>query len=91
MATDKEARIRFRAETDEFQQALKASNQELSSLRSEMKLNEAQFQNSGDKTEYLKSKQEILGQQLQATRDKEDALNSELEIAREIYGEVLEQ
>lgn len=87
MATDKEARIRFRAETDEFQQALKASNQELSSLRSEMKLNEAQFQNSGDKTEYLKSKQEILGQQLQATRDKEDALNSELEIAREIYGE----
>lgn len=87
MATDKEARIRFRAETDEFQQALKASNQELSSLRSEMKLNEAQFQNSGDKTEYLKSKQEILGQQLQATRDKEDALNSELEIAKAIYGE----
>jgi len=84
---DKEAKIKFKAETSEFQSQVKAANSELSSLRSEMKLNEAQFQNSGDKADYLKGKSQLLESQIEANRDKQSALNSEIEVATSIYGE----
>lgn len=84
---DKEAKIQFKAETEEFQSAIKAANSEMSSLRSEMKLNESQFQNSGDKAEYLENKTQLLEQQLAANREKQEALNAEIEVATQIYGE----
>ena len=46
-----EAKIQFTAETSDFTAAIKDANSEMSSLRAEMKLNEAQFQNTGDSTE----------------------------------------
>lgn len=84
---DKEAKVKFKAETAEFQGEIKAANSEMQSLRSEMKLNEAQFQNSGDKAEYLEQKQKLLEAQLDANKDKQSALNSEIEVATSIYGE----
>lgn len=84
---DKEAKVKFKAETAEFQSEIKAANSEMSSLRSEMKLNEAQFQNSGDKAEYLEQKQKLLEAQLEANKEKQSALNSEIEVATSIYGE----
>jgi len=84
---DREAKIKFKAETEEFQSQIKAANSEMSSLRSEMKLNEAQFQNSGDKAEYLENKANLLESQLEANREKQEALNSEIEVATSIYGE----
>lgn len=82
-----EAKIQFTAETSDFTDAIKDANSEMSSLRAEMKLNEAQFQNTGDSTEYLQTKSELLQQQLEANRDKQEALTEKLEVARDIYGD----
>ena len=82
-----EAKIRFTAETSEYNQALDAAKSEMSSLRAEMKLAEAQFKNTGDEAEYQKQKLELLESALQANHDKQEALTSKLEIAKQIYGE----
>ena len=82
-----EAKIRFTAETSEFNQALRDANSDLSSLRAEMKLAEAQFKNTGDEAEYHKQKLELLESALQANHEKQDALTSKLEVAKQIYGE----
>ena len=82
-----EAKIRFTAETSEFNQALRDANSDLSSLRAEMKLAEAQFKNTGDEAEYHKQKLELLESALQANHDKQEALTSKLEVAKQIYGE----
>ena len=91
MAGNNEAKIRFTAETSDFTQAIKEANSEMSTLRAEMKLNEAQFQNTGDETEYLQQKTELLEAQLEANADKQEALTQKLEAARDIYGEDSEE
>ncbi|MCQ2499747.1 MAG: phage tail tape measure protein [Lachnospiraceae bacterium] len=87
MASKNEAKIKFTAETSDFTQSIKEANSELSSLRAEMKLNEAQFQNTGDSADYLQTKQELLQQALEANKDKQEALTEKLEVAKQIYGE----
>ena len=91
MASNNEAKIRFTAETSDFTQAIKDANSEMSTLRAEMKLNEAQFQNTGDQTEYLSQKTALLEAQLEANADKQEALTQKLEAARDIYGEDSEE
>jgi TP901 family phage tail tape measure protein len=86
-----EAKIKFTAETSDFTQSIKDANSEISSLRAEMKLNEAQFQNTGDSAEYLQTKQELLEAQLESNKDKQEALTSKLEVAKEIYGDDSEE
>ena len=86
-----EAKIRFTAETSEYNQALDAAKSEMSSLRAEMKLAEAQFKNTGDEAEYQKQKLELLEASLQANHDKQEALTSKLEVAKQIYGEDSEE
>ena len=91
MAGNNEAKIRFTAETSDFTQAIKEANSEMSTLRAEMKLNEAQFQNTGNETEYLQQKTELLEAQLEANAEKQEALSQKLEAARDIYGEDSEE
>lgn len=86
MASNNEAKITFKAETSEFRSQVAAANSTMQTLRSEMKLNEAQFQNNGNKADYLKNKQSLLEQQLQQNKAKQTALNQELEIAQRVYG-----
>lgn len=82
-----EAKIKFSAETSDFNQAIKDANSELTNLRAEMKLNEAQFVNSGDAVDYNRTKQELLEASLEANRNKQEALSDKLEVAKNIYGE----
>lgn len=91
MAGNNEAKIRFTAETSDFTQAIKDANSEMSTLRAEMKLNEAQFQNTGNETEYLQQKTELLEAQLEANAEKQEALTQKLEAAKDIYGEDSEE
>lgn len=91
MAGKNEAKIRFAAETEEFTSAIRDANSEMATLRAEMKLNEAQFQNTGDQTEYLQQKAELLESQLQANAEKQEALTQKLEAAKSSYGEDSEQ
>jgi len=89
--SNNEAKIRFKAETDEFTSAIKDANSEMSTLRAEMKLNEAQFQNTGNETEYLQQKSSLLEAQLEANAQKQEALTEKLNVAKDIYGEDSEE
>lgn len=85
--TEREAKVRFSAETQEFNAALDASNDELRELWNQFRLNEAQMENASDATEGLQNKQRILNDRLEATQKKIQALNGKLQAAREIYGD----
>ena len=82
-----EAKIRFSAETGEFNDSIKKANQEMTELRAELKLNEAQMKTTGTTVEGLEQKHRILTDQLQASQDKTEALNQKVNKAVEIYGE----
>ena len=91
MAGKNEAKVRFTAETTEFTQAIQDANSEMKTLSMEMKLAEAQFQNTGNESEYLQQKTQLLEAQLEANAEKQEALTQKLEVAKEIYGEDSEQ
>lgn len=87
MAAKNEAKIRFTAETGEFNAGIKAANNQLSSLRAEMKLNDAQMKASGASVEALQAKHKNLENQLAAQQDKTQALSEKLKVAVDIFGE----
>lgn len=82
-----EAKIKFTAECTEFNQNIKSANAAFANLRAELKLNEAEFKNTGDKAEYLKNKHRILSEELETSRSKQEALNGKLETAKNIFGD----
>lgn len=82
-----EAKIRFTAETGEFNSAIKKSNDEMSRLRAEMKLNDAQMKTTGASVEALENKHQILSAQLAASESKTEALSQKVNKAAEIFGE----
>lgn len=82
-----EAKIRFTAETGEFNDSIKKSNDEMSRLRAEMKLNEAQMKSAGTSVEGLENKHKILSEQLAASESKTQALSQKVDKAAEIFGE----
>lgn len=86
MAKD-EAKIKFRADTSEFSDAISKAKDVSRELTSQMKLLEAEFGNTGDKTKYLEEKSRNLQQQLATNAEKVTALNGKLEAAKKIYGE----
>lgn len=87
MAAKNEAKIRFTADTSEFNQGIKSANNQLSSLRAEMKLNEAQMKQSGVSVEALQAKHKNLESQLAAQQSKTQALSDKLKVAARVFGE----
>lgn len=87
MAAKNEAKIKFTADTAEFNEQITQANSAMTGLRAEMKLNDAQFKNTGDSAEYLKQKQQLLKAELEENAQKQQALNGKLEVAKSIYGE----
>lgn len=82
-----EAKITFRADTAEFESKIKSANSSLTALRAGLKLNEAEFKNTGNQVEYLKNKHNILEAELEQNKVKQEALRSELELAKSVYGQ----
>lgn len=82
-----EAKIKFTAETGEFNDAIKKSNNEMSKLRAELKLNEAQMKNTDNAAENLQQKHKLLSDQLKVSQDKTEALTQKLNKAVDIFGE----
>lgn len=82
-----EAKIKFTAETGEFNEQIKKSNDSLSELKAELKLNEAQMKTTGASVEGLEKKHQILSNQLKASESKTEALSQKVDKAAEIYGE----
>ena len=87
MAKKNEAKIRFTAETGDFNDKIKQSNDEMAKLRAELKLNAEQMKDTGVTVEGLKKKQELLTKQLDASRAKTEAMSQKVEKAKEIFGE----
>lgn len=87
MAKNNEAKIKFKADTKEYNAQIKSSNSVMKEQRAEFKLNEAQYQNTGDAVEYLQNKHKILETQLEANKTKQEALSQKVELAKKIYGE----
>ena len=63
-----EAKIKFTAETGEYNDAIKRANNETSELRAELKHTEAQMQNTGASVELLEKKHSLLESQLKAAQ-----------------------
>lgn len=87
MQSKNEAKIKFTADAGELTDQIKAANRDMVTLRAELKLNDAEFKNTGDSAEYLKKKHEILSSEIETSRQKQEALNKKLELAKEIFGE----
>ena len=87
MAARNEAKIRFTAETSEFNEQIKRATQSMTEFRSEMKLSQTQFKGTEQSVEALTDKKRILERQLDASADKVEALRKKLQKAKEIYGE----
>ena len=82
-----EAKVKFTADTRELTAQIQASNSAMKMLNATMKLNQAEFRNSGNQTEFLKNKQKILQAELETNRIKQEALSGKVEAAKAIYGE----
>ena len=82
-----EAKIKFTAETSQFNEEIKKSDKTMANLRAELKLNEAQMQSNGRSVEALEQKHSLLEDQLAAARAKTEALSSKIEVATRLFGE----
>ena len=82
-----EAKIKFTAETGQFNQEIQKSNREMSEFKAELKLNETQMKATGATVEALEKKHSILENQLKASENKTEALNQKVKKAVEIFGE----
>lgn len=82
-----EAKIKFTAQTGDFNNAIKKSNDEISKLNAELKLNKTQMDGAGKSVEALEDKHALLEKQLKASQDKTEALAQKLQKAREIFGD----
>lgn len=82
-----EAKIRFTAETGDFNNAIKKSKDEMSLLNAQMKLNETQMKATGTSVEGLEQKQKLLTDKQKEQQGVVEALNGKLQKAVECFGE----
>lgn len=87
MAAKNEAKIKFSADTSEFNSKIEAANSSLKGLKSELKLNAAQMANTDDATNVLSQQHNLLQQELDASKQKTEALEGKLKSATAIFGE----
>jgi hypothetical protein len=87
MAARNEAKIRFTAETTQFNEQIRQASQSMTELLSEMKLSQAQFKGNEQSVDALTDKKRILTQQLDASANKVEALEQKLQKAKDIYGD----
>ncbi|MGN8763945.1 hypothetical protein [Hornefia butyriciproducens] len=82
-----EAKVRFVAETHEFNEGIKSSKTAMAGLRAEVRLAQAAFQNTGNATQMLTQKQTALKAQLRENRSQQEMVNSKLKAAVSCFGE----
>ena len=82
-----EAKIKFTAETGEFNEQIKKSDKTMGSLRAELNLAETQMKATGATVEGLEQKHSILERQLAASQSKTEALSGKIEAATRLFGE----
>lgn len=91
MARNDEAKVKFTADTQEFNAGIKEMNGELSGLRAELKLNATQMAGNGRTIDLLTQRQELLGKELDASREKVELLDKKYQAAADTFGEDSEE
>ena len=86
-----EAKVKFTADTQEFNEEIKKSEQQMKEYRSELKLNSEMMKTVGESADLLQQKQEILSKEYDASEAKVQALTGKLEAASRIWGESSEE
>lgn len=86
MAGKNEAKIKFTADTQQFNSDIKKSENELSLLRAELKNNATAMKGAGESTKLLKERQGLLKKELEANAKKQEALNNKLKVAEDVFG-----
>ena len=82
-----EAKIKFIAETGEFNNELSRINASFKELTSQVRLVSASMDSAGGNTDQLKQKQSLLRQQIELLDDKQAQLNGKLQAAESCYDE----
>lgn len=82
-----EAKVKFTAETNEYNDGLKKASAATKELNSALKLTDTELKNNGDNIEGLRKKHDLLQQKLATTQEKEELVNQKLQKAIEIFGE----
>lgn len=82
-----EAKIKFTAETGDFNSQIKSANAEMAKIRAELKLNAEQMKDTGETVEGLQKKHDLLTAQLDETRKKTEAMSQKVELAKKLFGE----
>ena len=86
MASKNEAKIKFTAETGDFNEGIKKCDSQMTELRSELKLVNAQMASSGESAELLEKRQQILARQSEVAAQKSQLLAQKVEAAERIFG-----
>lgn len=82
-----EAKIKFIAETGNFNNSIKQSKDQMSLLNAQMKLNDTQMKATGASVEGLQQKQKLLTEKQKEQQKVVEALNGKLQKAVECFGE----
>ena len=86
MASKNEAKIKFTVETGDFNEGIKKCDSQMTELRSELKLVNAQMASSGESAELLEKRQQILARQSEVAAQKSQMLAQKVEAAERIFG-----
>lgn len=87
MANKNEAKIKFSAETSQFNESIKTAESSIRVLNSGLKLNAEQMKTTGTTSEQLQKQYDLLEQKLKAQQDKVEATSQKYKAAVNIYGE----
>ena len=87
MASKDEAKVKFSADTQEFNEEINKSEQQMKEYRSELRLNSEMMKTVGESAELLQQKQNILSKEYDVSETKVQALTGKLEVASRIWGE----
>lgn len=87
MAKKTQAEIEFKLLNSQYKKGISEINKDNASLKSSLKLCEAQFQATGDKSEYLKTKCDVLTKQYDLSKQKVKETADALEQSKKTLGE----
>lgn len=79
--------LEFSANTQQFDESIKAMNAEIKTQRKELKLNATELKGDADNADLLAKRQKILTQEQTSCNTKISALNSKIDEAKRLFGD----
>lgn len=92
MASKKdEIKVKFKADTKEFSDSINRSSQDISTLKSKLRLVDSEMKNTGMSVSGLTERQSLLIKEQEAQKNKTKAINSQLQVAKKRFGDNSEE